>query len=816
MEIIDYPIIDYLNLCLKTAFRRGFLWVMVLLAREKDLPKGYDDIIRYWDSYDDLTGDKIMFLLSKSNNPREHANNLLTHEQKAYKRAGNSSLLLVNRTPPQVSKDDYPLDARDYWVREEAMRNLSLHISPVLQQYNLSEKDIPAILLIPTMTDSSPIILHGIEDVYQSIRSLIIRLEPLLREYDEIQASIQMESDIRFKKYIQSAEYVHNALSEMDSDSSEAVMTAIENGDLSICARFIQPLRGHLNRLIDIQTQRKDLDFHAQIDVASFEEILEKRIRQKEKYGTLEDALSALRKQIYESATEYKTSNFVEPNEAEVITTSILHISDLHFTRNLSFSNMRDTVLREVREHVFDKKPGKKLLVITGDFHNYWTADFSEAIKFINALITEMGLKKEKDVFLIPGNHDVSNDQLMEALFKDTVPEWKKQNDESIEEIAKGNYDYIDLRMKSYVSYCQFARKIGAYPSVPDPIADTIPASVHFRRWRGKLNILHLNTTLVYKPGIKENQMLDIIQATDSDMWEQFYNDDIPTIVLGHNSFYDLKQEVQTSLQGRFSLYNVSAYLCGDTHKKEEEPNKMSIPINVKGFTETIPNIVCAKGVADFNDKYSDFGFYWHEWDETTDTVTVDFHRWRDVYLNSTAPDGLQRKYIMKRKSRKTSNLIYPSCRWKYRVLIMDDDLEQLNFLYQVLIETFENETPYHVSVHKATTPNEVLHMNADTDFDVFILDVSRNPELLSQVKQHQDFGSDMLKRMLEDRPNVKIKAKFIIYSRLDRDAIIKEFEGVNDRLNIDYISKKESIVNVANMVKNHFDYLYQRDISNL
>ena len=34
--------------------------------------------------------------------------------------------------------------------------------------------------------------------------------------------------------------------------------------------------------------------------------------------------------------------------------------------------------------------------------------------------------------------------------------------------------------------------------------------------------------------------------------------------------------------------------------------------------------------------------------------------------------------------------------------------------------------------------------------------------------------------------------------------------------VNTDYISKKESIVNVANMVKNHFDYLYQRDISNL
>ena len=80
MEISDLPIIDYLRLCRKTAYRRGFLWVMILLAREKDMPNGYDDIIRYWNSYDDLTGDKILFLLSRANDPRKHIESIL--EQK--------------------------------------------------------------------------------------------------------------------------------------------------------------------------------------------------------------------------------------------------------------------------------------------------------------------------------------------------------------------------------------------------------------------------------------------------------------------------------------------------------------------------------------------------------------------------------------------------------------------------------------------------------------------------------------------------------------------------------------------------------------
>lgn len=502
-------------------------------------------------------------------------------------------------------------------------------------------------------------------------------------------------------------------------------------------------------------------------------------------------------------------NKYAEDHEYKAIPTSILHISDLHFTRNPSMQNMRDTVLNEVRAHVKAKPLGKKLLVITGDFHNYWTTDYSDSINFINELIEAMGIEREKDVFLIPGNHDVANDKLMETIFKDTVPEWKRQNDESIEEIAKGHYNYIDVRMRAYVSYCQFAREIGAYPPLADAIADTVPASVHFRRWREKLNILHLNTTLVYKPGIKDNQMIDFNQANDPKMWMRYYRDDIPTIVLGHNSFYDLKKDERTTLQGCFGKKKVSAYLCGDTHIKEDDPDKILITVNVKGYTDTIPNIVCAKGVADLIDDYSDFGFYWHEWDEISDRVTVVFRRWLDVYLTTTAPDGPERYYSMKRNNENTSILISNNDRWKYRILIMGDNLEHLNYLYQELIKSFENDSLYHVSIYKAATPYEVLHMNMDIDFDIFILYDARNPESPSQMIQYQDFGKDMLKRMLENRPDVK-KAKFFVYSKVKKQIIGNEFEEMGDYLDIEYIQKMGSIAGVTNAVKNYLDYLYE------
>ena len=55
------------------------LLVMVLLARERDIPNSYHDNIRYWNSYNDLAGNIILFLLTMSNYPHEYYNYRLSH-----------------------------------------------------------------------------------------------------------------------------------------------------------------------------------------------------------------------------------------------------------------------------------------------------------------------------------------------------------------------------------------------------------------------------------------------------------------------------------------------------------------------------------------------------------------------------------------------------------------------------------------------------------------------------------------------------------------------------------------------------------------
>ena len=325
---------------------------------------------------------------------------------------------------------------------------------------------------------------------------------------------------------------------------------------------------------------------------------------------------------------------------------SILHISDLHFTRDAAMHNMRQIVLDEAREKVHDKPRGDKLLVVTGDFHNFWAKDYQDAIKFLDELIVAMDIDPKEDVFIVPGNHDVGNDTALGALLESEDPNWKKHNKAAVVMLQNGDMDYIDERLHAFRQYSGFAIELGVYDSKQ---GIDFPSQVHIRRWRDKLNILHLNTALIADGKAKDNQIADITTATDPILWKKWYRDDLPALALGHNSFYDMAEAQQYALETMFAQKNISAYLCGDTHLRNLSPNKARIPIQDGEIP--IPNVVCAKSVADMSDDYSDFGYYWHEWDEKTDDVTAMFYRWRPEYQAETAAEGIPIKYKMRRKA---------------------------------------------------------------------------------------------------------------------------------------------------------------------
>ena len=302
---------------------------------------------------------------------------------------------------------------------------------------------------------------------------------------------------------------------------------------------------------------------------------------------------------------------------------TIFHISDLHIVTSARWNNLRDCVLQEARAI-----EGEKLLVVTGDFHNFWEGDYAKAEAFLKELITALGVEPDKDVFVVPGNHDVGSPAAMKPFFKDDSWEYRQESETEWlknHNSADKNYKrHVAARLEAYTPYCDFVRRLGVYPND----AGLTPAGVHVRTWRGRLNLLHLNTTLVYDKR-ETPERLDILTATSRAIWSGM-DESLPALALGHNSYYDLDAQQQTALKYPFREHRVCAYLCGDTHAEETDANRQHIRLDY-GYTaevDTIPNMVCVKGAADENDKFSDFGLYLHEWDEQAGYASLRLLRW--------------------------------------------------------------------------------------------------------------------------------------------------------------------------------------------
>ncbi len=325
----------------------------------------------------------------------------------------------------------------------------------------------------------------------------------------------------------------------------------------------------------------------------------------------------------------------------------ILHLSDLHFCADAQANNMKNILLNEARA-VHDLPRGEKILVITGDYHNYYDVDYQFAEDFIGKLVDAMNIDPAEDVFIVPGNHDVGNDITLEHAGVDK--KMIRLAKAASSKIREGDRSFIEDRLSVFTPYCVFAQRIGTY----NDSDKMLPAKVHVRQWRDKLNILHLNTALVADGKTKDSQMADTNTATSDGTWKEYFRADFPTLALGHNSFYDLEVGQQMELKTMFFYRNVSAYLCGDTHLRNLEEQKQVIPLEYGMVANrlSIPNIVCVKGVSERGDTYSDFGYYWHGWDEDTNRVELQLQSWKPENLYKTFPDGMGGgHYDMRRKT---------------------------------------------------------------------------------------------------------------------------------------------------------------------
>lgn len=339
-----------------------------------------------------------------------------------------------------------------------------------------------------------------------------------------------------------------------------------------------------------------------------------------------------------------------------------LHFSDLHVYIN-------DPSMMDFKEYLSDYTNMGNMpdfIVITGDYRNIQSKEhFDKAKQFIHFMMNLFKLDLSKDLFIVPGNHDMclqkkkivtsgcfllrkyseaDNDPRTHELRKllpAGLEPWDRSsyNTNWLKKHAKDPVNYIDrlcgvkrhtaedenivnlqTLTDGFAEYCDMAKSIVSWYG-GNGIS---PAAAHLRKWENDsgmgLNLVHINTALAADGSYNHYQAIDLISVKN--ILNNIRNG-LPTLILAHNSFYDLHPGIRRQLTVPLSHANTYAWLCGDSHRFATK-KVISRPKN--DGRNPIQILTCGKSAPDHSDNYSDNGFFEYIYDGKN--INVQLYKW--------------------------------------------------------------------------------------------------------------------------------------------------------------------------------------------
>ena len=291
-----------------------------------------------------------------------------------------------------------------------------------------------------------------------------------------------------------------------------------------------------------------------------------------------------------------------------------LQISDLHFTDEI---DARTSNFERLFLEFCKNNSDIDFVVATGDFRHYEAENYQQAKRFLQKVMAMLDLNIERDLFIVPGNHDVNKDRHINAK-------------EISDNYSKLKADKVNDLLCDFSLYKQFASEL-----IPTVYVNNDPTRVHVRTWENKINILHLNTCLISNGKRDHDEVFDINTACSEVIFEKLSND-CPILIIGHHSLSDIQKDITDQLvQFANQIKKVSAYLAGDRHIPN--PYNCDYLLDRKFDSCVFPNIVTGKLIPSLSDNYSKIWFIKHCWNESETIVEQQHYEWN--------PDGSGRQF---------------------------------------------------------------------------------------------------------------------------------------------------------------------------
>ena len=157
---------------------------------------------------------------------------------------------------------------------------------------------------------------------------------------------------------------------------------------------------------------------------------------------------------------------------------SWLHISDIHFNLlNYDTKILREKLILLLKE----KGKGINFIVISGDVVYQGGKYSKDIVNFITEIIKICDLS-EKEIIIVPGNHDIKRTSVRESIVKDI---------QSRSDYSTFDSDHIDELLKGQKSFFDFYRKVKKISGKTE-----FEKELHFVQKINGVNILCLNTAI--------------------------------------------------------------------------------------------------------------------------------------------------------------------------------------------------------------------------------------------------------------------------------------------------------------------------------
>ena len=183
MILTNKPLAEYLPDLKKKAYNSGYLWIMILVARDLDFKEGYEELFDGWSSFDSITGKRIMFLFSDNSSNQIGLNYHMGEMDICKDISGifnfDKNIKLYHLSREDLKKHSNILETQTHSV--DAMK----------QYFGLEEKEIPCLLMFPTMPDLNEKTerfvyeLDG-EKAYNKVKNIVGNIEAVLNNYEEV------------------------------------------------------------------------------------------------------------------------------------------------------------------------------------------------------------------------------------------------------------------------------------------------------------------------------------------------------------------------------------------------------------------------------------------------------------------------------------------------------------------------------------------------------------------------------------------------------------------------------------------------------